>query len=192
MNPFDCYTIDDGFGPETLSQVFYRTLAKKPSSQSYYRQALLAFSEGDNSISLSRRHKNITTEFIVDKFEVLQNSTESTVGWLITVYRNWLYDKSRTQHQENKMIKTFTTELNIPKPRLCKETLMTIQKIILQKIESPDLRTSLIAQTYFDHFDLITIDDVAKQLGISVRRVSQLRQTMTSQIRLEVLQGGVQ
>jgi hypothetical protein len=174
-----------------MSEVFYRTLHHKPSSRNYYRQALLVFSEGDNSISLSRRHKNITTEFIVDKFDVLQNSTEPTVGWLITVYRNWLSDKSRPSHQENKMIETLTTELNIPKPRLCRETIMTIHRLILNKIESEDPRTSVIAQTFLDYFGLLTLEEASKILNVSVRRVSQLRAAMTSQIRLEALQGGV-
>lgn len=190
MDPFDCYNVDDGYGPETLSQVFYRTLGKKPSSQSYYRQTLLVFSEGDSSISMKRRHQNITTEFILNKFDVLKSANEPTNAWLISVYRNWLFDKSRHFKQEKKMT-NIITELNIPKPRICKETLLTIQKIIMEKIESNDLRTSLIAQTYYDHFGLITLEDVAKTLNISVRRVSQLRAAMTSQIRLEALQGGV-
>ena len=191
MNAFDCYKINNGYGEETLSEVFYRTLVNKPSSRNYYLQTLLVFSEGDTSISISRRHKNITTEFIVDKFEVLQNSTEPTVGWLIAVYRNWLYDKSRHYHQENKMIETLTTELAIPKPRLCRETIMTIHRLILNKIESEDPRTSVIAQTFLDYFGLLTLEEASKILNVSVRRVSQLRAAMTSQIRLEALQGGL-
>ena len=103
MNPFACAELETENGTETISEVFLRSLGRKPSSRNYYRQALLVFSEGDSSISMERRHLNITTQFIEEKFDVLLNAQQPSIGWLLVVYRNWLFDHSRHKNKETPM-----------------------------------------------------------------------------------------
>lgn len=198
MNPFDCVKIDNGYGPETLSEVFYRTLAKKPSSQSYYRQTLFVFSEGDASVSMKRRHLNITTQFVEEKFSVLSSTKEVSIPFLITVYRNWLTDKSRRHHYLNYQeipMTEITTEFaeQLEREDRWTESLVLINEELLKRITSPDRRTRLIAQLHFDEFGFTTGEDVAKILGVGLRRVQQLKSIMSNEIKMSVLsrQAGV-
>lgn len=73
------------------------------------------------------------------------------------------------------------------------ESLLLINEELLKRITSDDRRTRLIAQLHFDEFDFTTGEDVAKILGVSLRRVQQLKAVMSNEIKMAVLsrQAGV-
>jgi len=192
MNPFDCHKLDVGNGPETISEIYYRSLGKKPSSRNYYRQALLIFSEGDASTSMKRRHLNITIQFIEEKFSILSSIQNLSISLLIVIYRNWLFNKSRKQNYNQ----TKETQMNesteqliqqLRKEDLWTETLTLINEELVKRMSSPDRRVKLIAQLHFDEFDISTTQEVAKALGVSIRRVQQLKAAMSNEIKLAVL-----
>lgn len=161
MNPFDCHKLDVGNGPETISEIYYRSLGRKPSSRNYYKQALFIFSEGDASISMKRRHLNITTQFVEEKFSTLSSIENISISLLIIIYRNWLFNKSRKQNynqtketQMNESTEQLIQQLH--KEDLWTETLTLINEELVKRMSSPDRRVKLIAQLHFDEFDIST------------------------------------
>lgn len=73
------------------------------------------------------------------------------------------------------------------KEDLWTETLTLINEELVKRMSSPDRRVKLIAQLHFDEFDISTTQGVAKALGVSIRRVQQLKAAMSSEIKLAVL-----
>lgn len=73
------------------------------------------------------------------------------------------------------------------KEDLWTETLTLINEELVKRMSSPDRRVKLIAQLHFDEFDISTTQEVAKALGVSIRRVQQLKAAMSNEIKLAVL-----
>ena len=73
------------------------------------------------------------------------------------------------------------------KEDLWTETLTLINEELVKRMSSPDRRVKLIAQLHFDEFDISTTQDVAKALGVSIRRVQQLKAAMSNEIKVAVL-----
>lgn len=192
MKPFDCHSLDAGYGPETISEIYYRSLARKPSSRNYYKQALLVFSEGDASIPMKRRHLNITTQFVEEKYFILSSIETSSIPLLLVIYRNWLFNKSRNQNnqltKETQMNEnTEQLAVQIQREDRWTEALLLINEELVKRLSSPDRREKLIAQLHFDEFGFMKTDDVAKALNVSARRVQQLKVAMSNEIKMAVL-----
>jgi hypothetical protein len=126
------------------------------------------------------------------EFFILSSIQNLSIPLLIVIYRNWLFDKSRKQNYNQ----TKETQMNesteqliqqLRKEDLWTETLTLINEELVKRMSSPDRRVKLIAQLHFDEFDISTTQEVAKALGVSIRRVQQLKAAMSNEIKLAVL-----